>query len=95
MAAREEVAGRFGSNLKRSRRRSGFSQEELSRLACLHRTEIGLLEHGERLARIDTLIKLRSALAVDACVLLEGIDWIVGGTRTGGFVVEDARRPGR
>jgi transcriptional regulator with XRE-family HTH domain len=95
MAAREEVAGRFGVNLKGARRRAGFSQEELSSLACLHRTEIGLLEHGERLARIDTLIKLGSALAVEAGVLLEGIDWIVGGTRTGGFVVEPTRRPGR
>jgi transcriptional regulator with XRE-family HTH domain len=95
MATREEVAGRFGANLKRRRRRAGFSQEELSRLACLHRTEIGLLEHGERLARIDTLVKLGSALAVDAGVLLEGIDWIVGGTRAGGFAVERARRLGR
>lgn len=48
-----EVAASFGANLSRLRERSGVTQEELSFRASLHRTEIGLLERGDRLPRID------------------------------------------
>lgn len=92
MTASDEVARRFGANLKRARRQAGFSQEELSRLASLHRTEIGLLENGARLPRVDTLLKLGAALAVDPAVLLEGIRWIVGDPRPGSFDVHEPTR---
>jgi transcriptional regulator with XRE-family HTH domain len=72
------VAERFGENLRRLRRRQGFSQERLAAQASLHRTEIGLLEHGERTCRIDTLIQLAGAMGVPPGVLLDGIDWIPG-----------------
>ena len=49
-------------NLARCRNRADLSQEELGVRASLHRTEIGLLERGMRVARIDTLIKLAGAL---------------------------------
>jgi len=58
-----------------ARRRAGFSQEELGALACLHRTEIGLVEGGRRLPRVDTLVKLASALEVRTDELLRGIEW--------------------
>ncbi|MGB7685998.1 MAG: helix-turn-helix transcriptional regulator [Solirubrobacterales bacterium] len=86
MAAAEDVAVRFGSNLLRYRRRAGFSQEEVSLLASLHRTEIGLLENGRRVPRIDTLVKLTSALSVEAKELLDGIEWVVGDLRVGSFI---------
>jgi transcriptional regulator with XRE-family HTH domain len=69
------VAERFGSNLREVRRRAGLSQEELAFRASLHRTEIGLLERGIRVPRIDTLIKLAGGLEVDAADLLAGIEW--------------------
>ena len=50
--------------------------------ASLHRTEIGLLERGARVPRIDTLIKISSALAIPPGELLEGIDWTPGDTTT-------------
>jgi len=87
MAAHAEVAEAFGRNLLFLRRRLGFSQDELARLAALHRTEISLLEHGRRLARIDTVVKLGGGLGVEPCVLLDGIVWHVAGTRPGGFDV--------
>jgi transcriptional regulator with XRE-family HTH domain len=80
-----EVATAFGRNLLLVRRRIGLSQDELASLASLHRTEIGLLEHGRRLARIDTLVKLGGGLGVGPAVLLEGIIWHVGGNRSGSF----------
>ena len=53
------VSRQFAANLRQARERSGLSQEEVGWLASLHRTEIGLLEKGARIPRIDTLAKLR------------------------------------
>ena len=85
----KEIAERFGRNLRKARRRAGFSQEELSRLTSLHRTHIGYMEMGKRLPRADNLIKLASALAVAVDELLRGIEWIVTTpTRPGSFAVD-------
>ena len=93
----EEVAVRFGRNLWRCRRRASMSQEELGARAGLHRTEIGMLEHGTRLARVDTLMKLAGSLSVSPMELLEGIHWTPGSTAEGGFAISErslARRRG-
>lgn len=82
-----DVAARFGENLVVYRRRANLSQEELGFRASLHRTEIGQLERGDRLPRIDTLVKLAGALSVPPGDLLKGIAWTPGGTRTGRFKV--------
>jgi transcriptional regulator with XRE-family HTH domain len=83
-----DAAARLGRNVFMARRRAGFSQEALGALASLHRTEVGMVEKGERLPRADTLIKLASALGVDAGELLTGVDWVVSDpTRPGCFVV--------
>ena len=65
------VAQRFGANLASAREGSGVTQEELSFRAGLHRTEIGLLERGGRIPRIDTLAKLAGALGVPTSSLLD------------------------
>lgn len=79
------IAQRFGVNLRRYRKRSGLSQEETAVRASLHRTEIGLLERGERLPKIDTAIKLAGALDVEPGDLLEGIVWKPGTMTRGQF----------
>jgi transcriptional regulator with XRE-family HTH domain len=79
------VAEQFGANVVRLRKRAGLSQEELGFRASLHRTEIGMIERGVRLARIDTLIKLAGALEVDAGDLLDGLSWEPGEPRVGRF----------
>jgi transcriptional regulator with XRE-family HTH domain len=66
-----------------------MSQEELGALAALHRTEIGMLENGTRLARVDTLMKIAGALAVSPTELLEGIDWIPGSSSDGSFSISE------
>jgi transcriptional regulator with XRE-family HTH domain len=83
----EEIARRFGQNLRRARKRAAMSQEELAVGASLHRTEIGLIERGHRVARIDTLIKIASSLGVSPLELLDGINWIVGGPSRGRFSI--------
>lgn len=84
----DQLARRFGETLHRLRRRAGFSQDELGVLASLHRTEIGLLENGQRLPRLDTIIKLASVLAVPPGDLLVGMGWATGSRRSGSFLVE-------
>lgn len=89
------AAERLGRNVLKARRRAGFSQEELGAMACLHRTEIGFVESGQRLPRVDTLIKLASALGVGAAELLEGMEWIIPApTRPGSFMVTPHRPKG-
>ena len=60
----EEVARRIGHNVFLARRRAGYSQEELGKRCSLHRTEIGMIESGDRLPRSDTLMKLAGGLEV-------------------------------
>lgn len=76
--ASPQIALRFGANLLAARRRARITQEELSRCACLDRTEIGHLEKGRRVARIDTLLKLAGALEIPAADLLAGMAWLPG-----------------
>jgi transcriptional regulator with XRE-family HTH domain len=81
----EKVAFRFGENLRRCRLLSGLSQEELGERASLHRTEIGKLEKGERLARIDTLIRLAGGMGIRPEELVAGIHWTPSQPRWGAF----------
>jgi transcriptional regulator with XRE-family HTH domain len=84
-----EVATRFGENLRRLRKGAGISQEELGLRCSLHRTEIGLLERGARVPRIDTLIKIASGLGVRIdCKLLAGISWTPATSEAGGFKIK-------
>lgn len=85
------VAEQFGHNLTRCRKRVGLSQEELSFRASLHRTQVGALERGERIPRIDTLVKLAGSLGVAPAELLEGLGWEPGETIVGSFVSSEAR----
>jgi transcriptional regulator with XRE-family HTH domain len=51
--------------------------------ASLHRTAVGQLERGERVARADTLVKLAGSLGIPPGDLLDGLAWEPGGTRVG------------
>jgi len=79
------VADQFGANLARLRKRAGFSQEEASFRAGLHRTEVSSLERGKRLPRVDTAAKLAGAVKAAPGELFEGIAWEPGELRPGRF----------
>ena len=81
----EAVAARFGENLLRSRRHARLSQEALAVRASLHRAEIGILEQGQRVPRVDTLVKLAGAMAISPTDLLEGMHWTIGEEKSGQF----------
>lgn len=92
MSGLNEVARLFGENLKRERELADISQEELSVMASLHRTEISQLERGLRACRIDTLIKIAASLEVTADELLGNIDWKPGVMTYGQFRVTETDR---
>lgn len=89
MARTTQFAERFGANVAHHRCAADLSQELLGDLAALHRTAVGQLERGERVARADTLVKLAAALGVDANTLLEGIIWTPPRLDTGSFGFND------
>ena len=79
------VADQFGANLRYCRRRAGLSQEGLAVRASLHRTAVGQLERGERVARADTVVKLAGSLGIPPGELFDGLGWDPGGKRLGRF----------
>jgi transcriptional regulator with XRE-family HTH domain len=82
------IARQFGRNLARRRKAVGLSQEDVSFLAGLHRTEVSQLERGLRLPRLDTLAKLAGAIKADPGELFVGIVWQPGELRPGSFRLE-------
>lgn len=81
------MAGRFAANLRRLRDEADLTQDELALRAEIHRTQISFIESGQRMPRLDTLIKLAGALGVPVGDLVEGITWSPAEQRRGGFVV--------
>lgn len=75
----------FGPNLRRLRRERGYSQEKLAQLADLHRTEIGLLERGEREPKLGIIAKLAGSLGVSPNALFEGYDFTPSESGQGHF----------
>lgn len=86
------LADQFGRNLWRHRRRADLSQEELAELAELSRVDIGALERGKRLPRLDTILKVSAALEASPCVLLAGLHWQPGRYIEGEFCIEDGAK---
>jgi transcriptional regulator with XRE-family HTH domain len=70
-----EASRAFGQNLVRLRERAGLSQEGAADRAGLHRTHVAMIEAGQRLPRLDTIVKLAGAVGVEPCELLIGLAW--------------------
>ena len=73
-----EMKVRFGKNLARCRNCADVSQEELSFRASIHRTEVSLLERGERMPRVDTALRIAGSLGVPLDDLVAGLEWRPG-----------------
>ena len=73
MTRNEYAASMFGRNLCLARRRRGLSQEKLAERTGLCRDTIYKIEMGQRSPRLDTLLTLADALALDAAELLKGL----------------------
>ena len=82
----------FGPNLRRWRDKRGYSQEKLAQLADLHRTEIGLLERGEREPKLGIITKLAGALGVSPAVFFEGLEFVPSDSGQGHFTYDPPER---
>jgi transcriptional regulator with XRE-family HTH domain len=69
----DDLPRRFARNLVTARTRVDLGQMETAERAGLHLSEIGLLERGLRVPRLDTIVKLAGAVEVEACALLTGM----------------------
>jgi transcriptional regulator with XRE-family HTH domain len=63
----------FAENMREARKRRGLTQERLAFAMRMHRTEISLLERGERDPRLSTLVRLARALDCTPSSLLEEV----------------------
>jgi DNA-binding XRE family transcriptional regulator len=80
------VSAAFGQRLAQLRTDKGLSQEQVADLAGVHRTAISNLEKGAHLPRLDTLLKLAAALAVEPCWLIRDLPaWTPASTSPGRF----------
>ena len=73
MVREVDARTQFGRNVRAARTRLGVSQVELGASARLHRTEVSLLERGERDPRLTTILRLARALGVAPAALVEGL----------------------
>lgn len=85
MKSNSHVARLVAANVKRVRREAGVSQEDLSYRSDLHRTEVGAIEQGKRLPRVDTLAKIAGGLGIPPGELMRGIEWKPGEVIHGSF----------
>jgi len=74
----DELRERLGINMRECRKRLGISQHEVAFRAETHYTLISPLELGQKLPRMDTLIRLAGALDVTPSDLTAGILWTPG-----------------
>lgn len=77
------AAERFGANISGLRTKAGLTQEELGNLSSIHRTQIGMIESGQKQPRLETIVKLAGALDVEPSELLQGIRWVPTSTKPG------------
>ena len=61
----------FGSLLRELRDEASLSQERLAEIAGLNRTYISMLENGKRQPSVDVLLRLSTALEVEASDIIE------------------------
>lgn len=60
----------FAARVRQLREAAGLSQEALAKKAGLHRTHVSLIERGKRVARLDTVSLIATALGVPASELV-------------------------
>ena len=69
----EEILLTLGERIRLKRQRKGLSQEGFAGVCGLHRTEMGLLERGKTIPRLDTLLIVSEHLEMEISDLLEGL----------------------
>jgi transcriptional regulator with XRE-family HTH domain len=69
----QEILQLLGRRIRSKRQRKGLSQEGFAGSCGLHRTEMGLLERGKTIPRLDTLLIVSEHLGLAVSKLLRGL----------------------
>lgn len=85
----QQVMGRLADNIRLERVLRRESQEALAFRANIHRTQISLIESGQRSMQIMTFVKLCGALGLSPNELLKGVSWEPGRFNKGSFQIAD------
>ncbi len=64
MMEKKEILIKFGERIRILRKQKGFSQEELSFRADLHRTYIGMIERAEKNITLINIEKIANSLEI-------------------------------
>lgn len=72
--SRKNIAVVFGSVLRKYRRKSQLTQEQLAFEANLDRNFISLLELGKRMPSLDTVLAISRALRLPLAVLMASVE---------------------
>jgi transcriptional regulator with XRE-family HTH domain len=68
-----EVLSVLGKRIAELRKQRGFSQEDFAEECGLHRTEMGLLERGKTIPRLDTLLLVSKSLKLTISELISSL----------------------
>jgi transcriptional regulator with XRE-family HTH domain len=79
----------FARNLRRWRKKRGYSQERLAELAELHRTEVGLLENAKREPKYNVIFRLAGALGIPPGELYDGATFVPAESEQGRYVYDE------
>lgn len=68
---KKDILKKFGDNVRSFRKEKGYSQEELSFKAGLHRTYIGMIERAEKNLTLVNIEKIAKALNINIVELFK------------------------
>jgi len=74
----QQVLLALGKRVRELRGRRGFSQEAFADLCGLHRTAMSLIERGQRVPSLRTLVTLSQGFGISLSELLRDVDKGVG-----------------
>lgn len=83
------AAREIGRRLRDARNRRGVSLEDLGHLSDVNWTTIGKIERGASSPTVETLVRVASALQIDAGALISGISADEYGNRTHPYTALD------
>lgn len=75
MRGSESIAQAFAAALRKARKESGLTQEELAHLSGLDRSTVSQAELGKASPQVETLIRLAGALDMSPSDLLPNVRW--------------------
>jgi transcriptional regulator with XRE-family HTH domain len=84
-AGKSPIAKAFAAKLRSARDARRLTQEQLAQLSGVDRTQIGRLESGAQIPRLDTFVRLAGALQIEPCELMGEVRWSPPDTSPGSF----------